>query len=88
MRSWGNAQKPQIWPVSLSKSDIVKGENAQTVTIIQQVLKVVRIYQHAKFQAIPSMRSPGLKFPETPNLTRLARSGPVKAGYGMFTGIM
>ena len=34
-----------------------KEENQQTVTIIYPVLKVVKIHQHAKFQAIPSMRS-------------------------------
>ena len=31
----------------------------QTMTQNQSVLKVVKTYQHAKFQAIPSMRSPG-----------------------------
>ena len=53
MPSPGNARKPQIWPVSLHKS------NLQTATIIKSVLKVVRIHHHAKLQDIPSMRSPG-----------------------------
>ena len=35
-----------------------KEENQLTMTIIQSVLKVPKIHQHAKFQTIPSMRSP------------------------------
>ena len=34
-------------------------KSQQTVTQNLSVLKVVKIHQHAKFQAIPSMRSPG-----------------------------
>ena len=37
-----------------------KEENQQTVTIILSVLKVIKIHHHAKFQPIPSMRSPGI----------------------------
>ena len=33
-------------------------ENQQTVTIISSALKMVKIHQHLKFQAIPSTRSP------------------------------
>ena len=32
-------------------------KNQQTVTKIQSVLKEIRIHLHAKFQAIPPMRS-------------------------------
>ena len=34
-------------------------KNQQTVTIIYSVLKMLTIHQHAKYQAISSMRSPG-----------------------------
>ena len=58
MRSAGNARKPQIWPVSLVKIMPKLQKNQQTVTLNDTVLKVVKIHQHAKFQAIASMCSP------------------------------
>ena len=52
---YGYCREPQIWPVSMWHQT---KENQQTMTIILSVLKVVKIHQHVKIQAIPSMRSP------------------------------
>ena len=54
MLSWGNAWKPQIWPISLSQSDAKR----RKINRPRSVLKVVTIHQHTKFQGIPSMHSP------------------------------
>ena len=48
-------------------------ENQQSMTKIKSVLKVVRIHQHAKFQAIPSMPSQG-NAQKTTNLTCFTKS--------------
>ena len=52
----GNDQKPQIWHISLLQNSAkIRKFNRPWL-----FLKVVRIHQHAEFQAIPSMSSPGL----------------------------
>ena len=65
-----NAQKPHILPhhkkcqetpnfTHFTKSKCRQNEeNQQTMTKIRSVLKVIRVHQHAKFQAILRMRSP------------------------------
>ena len=53
-----NSRRPHIWPLSLSPKYRQNVMNQQTVTDIESVLKVVRIRQHAKYQAIPLMRYP------------------------------
>ena len=51
-------ETPNLTHVTKSKWH-QKDKNQKTMTKIYSVLEVDRIHQHAKFQAIPSMRSPG-----------------------------
>ena len=54
----GNARKPENLTRFTNSKCHQKKENQQTLTIVSSVLKVAEIHQHAKFQAIPSNRSP------------------------------
>ena len=59
MRSRDNAQKPQIWPISLCQNSAKKEKNQQIMTIIEAILAIIMTHQYEKLQAIPYMYSPG-----------------------------
>ena len=71
LRVPGNARKPQFWPVPLNESGPTQGKSMDHD---HNLISSVRIHEHAKFYAIPSMRFFFQEMPRNPNWTRFAKS--------------